>query len=152
MSGSLQRSYLTGSALRPPDTAPEASMSGLEGTVTLDLFGTMLSCDARFERLVGRPADDLAGKSVTDVFPNLPFSSKSPEYNSVIVKVRSRLGMGWRQRLLRANGEHRYVEVRIQKAVTAGRETFVLEVRKTRSRSLPRAQPLTQAVAFQRPS
>jgi len=134
MSGGLNRSYLTGKrAPNVGDAQLDETMPGPYGILVLDQVGIVTSCNASFAFIADCGTEGLLGNSVCDIFPDLPISERSPEYNRAIVK--SRFGaIAWRpHRLVCENGASRIVDVQIQMTTAYGREMFVLAARKTHS-------------------
>ena len=108
-------------------------MPGLYGILILDLLGTISFCNSTFESMTGGHSDDLLGRSVCDVLPDLPFSRKSPDYNRAMVTTKFGQDRWWPHRLALASRGHCFVDVCIVPMVTDGRKRFVLEARRTPS-------------------
>ncbi|MEO8144286.1 MAG: PAS domain-containing protein [Betaproteobacteria bacterium] len=117
--------------------APVAAGSGLYGILLLDLFGTIDFCNATFESMSGGDANGLRGTSVCDVFPDLPLSRNSPDYNRALVTISFGRGKWWSQRLVLgnalANRRHGFADVCIVPMMTGDRRSFLLEARSASS-------------------
>jgi hypothetical protein len=111
-------------AVTPPD-----SHAGGWHTLTLGPEGDITSCDRGIEYLLGSQADVLAGKAITEVMPELPFSAQTPGYNLAYAIFHGANGAKVRRTARSGNGNCLAVETVLSSRNVDGRRSITLNFR-----------------------
>jgi len=98
-------------------------------TLTLDVEGGITSCDEGIEYVLGSQADALAGKAVTAVMPELPFSAQTPGYNLAYAIFHGANGAKVRRTARSGNGNSLAVETVLSSRNVEGRRSITLDFR-----------------------
>jgi len=98
-------------------------------TLTLDVGGHITSCDQGMVHLLGSEADALAGKAVTAVIPELPFSAQTPGYNLAYAIFHGANGERVRRTARSGNGNSLAVETVLSSRNVNGCRSISLDFR-----------------------
>ena len=99
----------------------------LYGVMLLDTLGKIVDCNDDLARMTDYAVADLLGRMACDVFPNLPLSARSAEFNRAMVRTRFEAGEWSPEFLVCRNGRRFPADLCMTLVALEGGEAFVLE-------------------------